>query len=206
MYKYTVAVTTLLHDFLDLAQDNDVDFSSKAWKIIREGAREESEEVTQDSTSPDDDFLDEEITSVLLDLKERMARDPNGQLKQGIQKFCQRYKQMAQQQFNDNRIASALNRFGWVFGGTVTSVQGGLLRRGRRIAVQATAAGRRRKTLSRGKSKAPSGRPMKKETQTTRTKGDSSRYHIPPRNLKPPKRLHSLSGNIALSQQNAGKW
>ena len=114
---------------------------------------------------------------------------------------------MAQQKFSDNRIASALNRFGWVFGGTVTSVQGGLLRRGRRIAVQGTASGRRRKTLSRGKSKAPSGRPVKKETQTARTNGDDlSRYHIPPRNLKPAKRLHSLLGNIAPSQQNAGKW
>ena len=98
---------------------------------------------------------------------------------------------MTAQNFSDNRIVSALNRFGWVFGGTVTSFQGGLLRRGRRIAVQATAAGRRRKTLSRDKSKVPSGRPLKKEAQTIRTKGDDlSRYHIPPRNLKPPKRSH----------------
>ena len=136
-----------------------------------------------------------------------MARDTSEQLKQGIRKFCQRYKTMTRQNFSDNRIASALNRFGWVFGGTVTSVQGGLLRRGRRIPVQATAAGRRRKTLSRGKSKVPSGRPVKKEVQITRTNGDDlSRYHIPPRNLKPRKRLHSLSENVTLCQQNAGKW
>ena len=101
-----------------------------------------------------------------LGLKQHLGRDTSEQLKQGVRKFCERYKMMTAQNFSDNRIASALNRFGWVFGGTVTSVQGGLLRRGRRIAVQATAAGRRRKTLSRGKSKAPSGRPLKKEAQT----------------------------------------
>jgi len=82
---------------------------------------------------------------------------------------------MAHQQFSDNRIASALNRFG----GTA-SVQGELLRRGRRIAVQATAAERRQKTLSRGKSKAPSSQPVKKKTQTAQTNGDNlSCYHIP---------------------------
>jgi len=152
-------------------------------------------------------LLGEEITSVLMDLKQRLERDTSEQLKQGVRKFCERYKEMTKQNFSDNRIASALNRFGWVFGGTVTSIQGGLLRRGRRIAVQATAAGRRRKTLSRGKSKAPPGRPLKKEVQTIRTSGDDlSRYRIPPRNLKPPKRLHSLSRNITLCQQNAGKW
>ena len=47
----------------------------------------------------------------------------------------------------------------------------------------------------------------KKETNIKRTKGnDLARYHIPARKLKPSKRLHSLSTNIALSQQNAGKW
>ena len=184
--------------------------------MVREGARDDSErveacedteEATQDSTALEKRMLDEEITSVMMDLKQRLERDTSDQLKLGVRKFCERYKMMTKQNFSDNRIASALNRFGWVFGGTVTGVQGGLLRRGRRIAVQATAAGRRRKTLSRGKSKAPPGRPVKKEVQTIRTSGDDlSRYHIPPRNLKPPKRLHSLSKNITLCQQNAGKW
>ena len=114
---------------------------------------------------------------------------------------------MSVQKFSNNRIASAFNRFGWVFGGNITSIQGGILRRGRRIVVQASAAGRRRKTLSRGKAKVTPGRPIKNENSTRRTQGnDNSKYFIPPRNLKPAKRLHSLTANIALSQQNAGKW
>ena len=59
-------------------------------------------------------------------------------------------KKMLQQSPNYNTLTSAFHKFGWVFGGTITR-QVGALRHGRRISVQATAAGRRRKTLSRGK-------------------------------------------------------
>ena len=193
--------------------DTSVEFPSNDWKIIKDSADDVSDiPITEDVVIPpnsldEDDSLDEEITSAFKDIKERLANDTSGQLKLGVRKFCQRYRMMSKQKFSNNRIASAFNKFGWVFGGSVTSVQGGLLRRGRRITVQATAAGRRRKTLSRGKSKAPSGRPVKKEAQIKHTKSnDLSHYQIPPRNLKPSKRLHSLSVNIALSQQNAGKW
>ena len=106
------------------------------------------------------------------------------------------------------KVFPCLFRFGWVFAaGNATSFQGGMLCRGRRIAVQATAAGRRRKTLSRGKSKAPTGRPLKSEIQIRRsTAKDQSCYFILPRNMKPPKRLHSLTTNVSLCQQNAWKW
>lgn len=182
--------------------------------MMKEGAADDSDKaVTQEvtilpSSIDEKDTLDEEITAVFEDMKKRLANDTSGQFKLGVKKFCQRYKMMSQQKFSDNRIASSFNKFGWVFGGSVTSVQGGLLRQGRRIAVQATAAGRRRKTLTRGKAKAPPGRPVKKEANIARTKSELpvSRYHIPPRNQKPPKRLHSLSKNVELSQQNAGKW
>ena len=94
----------------------------------------------------------------------------------------------------NNRIASAFNRFGWVFGGNITSIQGGILRREKRIAVQASAAGRRRKTLSRGKAKVTPGRPVKNENSTRQTQGnDNTKYIILTRNLKPAKRLHSLT-------------
>ena len=45
----------------------------------------------------------------------------------------------------------ALNRFGWVFGGSVSAQKFGRLRHGRRINVQATGAGRRRRGMKRGK-------------------------------------------------------
>ena len=189
-----------------------------AWKIVKEDAKdacndepnEEAQVLLETAEVPCADMpnaLEVDLSSIFRDLRERVSHDTSGQLQAGLQKFCNRYKQMCEQTFSNNRIASAFNKFGWVFGGNATSFQGGVLRRGRRIAVQATAAGRRRKTLSRGKSKAPSGRPLKSELQIKRTESkEQNRYFIPPRNMKPPKRLHSLSTNVSLCQQNAGKW
>ncbi len=80
-----------------------------------------------------------------------------------------------------------------------------MLRRGRHINVQATAVGRRRKTLSRWKAKAPSGRPAAAESETICTNGSTLSYHLPSRNtiLKPP---NSLTANISVSQQDARCW
>ena len=147
-----------------------MDFSSNAWEMIKEGANDTGDKVvTEDMTIipnsfDEEDSLKKEVTSIFKDMKKHLANDTSGHLKLGVRKFCQRYRMISNEKFSDNQIVSAFNKFGWVFGGSVTSVQGGLLRRGRRITVQATAAGRRRKTLSRGKSKAPSGQPLKKET------------------------------------------
>ena len=101
-----------------------------------------------------------------------------------------------------NILTFAFHKFGWVFGGTITR-QVGALRHGRRISVQATAAGCCCKTLSRGKQRIHLGRPVKLETSTQRTTGGA--ISIPTRNLKPQKRLHSLSKNVQLGQQNAVK-
>ena len=107
---------------------------------------------------------------------------------------------MVKQRFLNNTLASVLHKYRWVFGGTVTR-QAGVLRHGRRIPVQATAAGRRCKILSRGKAKAQAGRPVKYQGLVKRTKSKAlSQYHLPIRNAKPPKRQHSLSGNIQLCQ------
>jgi len=193
---------------------------SNSWNTVKEDAKdicndvtlEETEEVSHEaaevSCTDMPNTFTEDLLSIFNDLKDRLSHDTSGQLQAGIQKFCSRYKQMCEQRFSTNRIASAFNRFGWVFAaGNATSFQGGMLCRGRRIAVQATAAGRRRKTLSRGKSKAPTGRPLKSEIQIRQsTAKGQSRYFIPPRNMKPPKRLHSLTTNVSTCQQNAGKW
>ena len=195
-------ITTESNDFTD--------FSSNAWKVITEDAQDQDDNevmTTIVKSTPDATAVTSDLTIIIEDLKQSLEQDTSGQLKQGVQKFCQRYQQMSVQKFSNNRIASAFNRFGWVFGGNITSIQGGILRRGRRIAVQASAAGRRRKTLSRGKAKVTPGRPVKNENSTRQTQGnDNAKYIIPTRNLKPAKRLHSLTANIALSQQNAGKW
>ncbi len=82
--------------------------------------------------------------------------------------------------------------------GQSKNTQGGFLRRGRRIPVNAKASGRRRGTLSRGKAKVTPGRPKhacypRTNTMTTRKPAKG-------------KRLHSLSANTAVGIQNAGKW
>ena len=184
-----------------------------AWNTVKEDAihtgekRLQEETVLHEEAEVSCNTVEEGLSSVFNDLKDRISQDKSGQLQTGIQKFCNRYKSMCEQTFSTNRIASAFNKFGWVFGGTSSSFQGGMLRRGRRITVQATAAGRRRKTLSRGKGKAPSGRPLKSELQIKRTTSDDQqRYFIRPRNMKPSKRLHSLITNVSMCQQNAGKW
>ena len=130
-------ITTESNDFTD--------FSSNAWKVITEDAQDQDDNevmTTIVKSTPDATAVTSDLTIIIEDLKQRPEQDTSGQLKQGVQKFCQRYQQMSVQKFSNNRIASAFNCFGWVFGGNITSIQGGILRRGRRIAVQVSAAGR----------------------------------------------------------------
>ena len=53
---------------------------------------------------------------------------------------------------------SAFYNFGSCFEGIITSQQSGILRRGRRIPIQAKSAGRRRKRATRGKAAVTAGR------------------------------------------------
>ena len=208
---------------VDCVEETAFDFSSNSWKIIKEGALDDTLDDSQHLVMPSNidsrstvSILDtqqcgstsllQDIEFVFNDLKERVKSDSDNHLSTGVKKFCERYKKMLQQSPNYNTLTSAFHKFGWVFGGTITR-QVGTLRHGRRISVQAIAAGRRRKTLSRGKQRTQLGRPVKLESSTQRTKGGAvSRYNIPARNSKPPKRLHSFSTNVQLGQQNAGKW
>ena len=61
-------------------------------------------------------------------------------------------------------IASSFHCFGSVPRGQLTRIQGGGIRRGRRIPVQATASGRR-KYGSKGKAPAPPGRKLKNKVK-----------------------------------------
>ena len=135
--------------------------------MVKEDAKDQDDKDVTTTPQPAKDSsnviaISHNLITIMKDLQQRLEKDTSGQ---GVEKFFQRYQQMTMLKFSNNRIASALNRFGWVFGGSITNVQGGILRRGRRIAVQATAAGRRRKTLSRGKAKVTAGRPVKNESR-----------------------------------------
>jgi len=80
-----------------------------------------------------------DINEFADDLKKRVKE--NEAVAQGAQTLLRRYKAMRTCKFANSQISSALHRFGWVFGGSVKSTQGDHSRRGRRIPVNALAAG-----------------------------------------------------------------
>jgi len=87
-------------------------------------------------------------------------------------------------------------------------------RSGRQIHVQPTAAGRRRKSASRGNHAEISGRPvkMKRVSDKENDPSEASRYALPTRkNQNKRKRKHALklaidAGTQNAGTQNAGKW
>ena len=140
---------------------------------------------------PDVETICSLIDSVAQNLKQRLRDQPlDRQLLLGSHKFVQRYHAHK----SNVMLASALHRFGWVLGGSVTSQRFGKLRHGKRISVQATAAGRRRKGAKKGKGPLVSGRPVR------------DRHVMSIRNEPKGKRVHSLSNSIIKGTQNAGKW
>ena len=198
-----------LHSCTSSSVDNTemfhADFTSPSFDLIRAGARADDVDANL-SVSEVEDYRQRvqgaclQIDKFAEDLKKRLEGACNEQLLFGIEKFVTPYGK-----FKDSipLLTSSLYRFGWTFGGTITSKKGGHLRHGRRISVQATAAGRRKGSKSRGKARATPGKPVK---SARNGKKDPSRYHLPTR--RPPKgrRPHSLRANIDKGCQNAGKW
>ena len=132
-------------------------------------------------------------------------REP--QLTSGVSKFLSRFSKFSSTR-SHSKLATAFHQFGWEMG-TTTTLQAGQLRHGKRIAVQATAAGRRKKGKSRGKGKEVAGRPTKSSVTTQSgpsTFSSTSRHAMPTRKDTKGRRLHLLSHNIELGKQNAGKW
>ena len=142
-----------------------------------------------------------QISTIANDLKEKLEGTTNEQLLFGVEKFVSRYSKLKN---SVPLLTSSLHHFGWTFGGTITSNKGGHWRYGRRIAVQATAAGRR-KGKSRGKSRATPGKIVKTATVSIK-ESNTSRYHLPTRKLPKRRRPHSLKTSIDKGHQNAGKW
>ena len=143
--------------------------------------------------------LEVKLEEVFQDLKSKL-KENDPQINTGVQKFIDRYNTMK----SNALLASALHQFGLMYAGVATSRQGGRLRRGPRIPIQATAAGRR-KYGSRGKSAAPKGRPSMHCTSKPNT-SSTNRHMMPVRREPKGKRPHSLAANIRAWQQNAGKW
>ena len=144
-----------LHSNVSNCEDTDMfhaDFNSLSFDLIRAGARDDSINAKV-SESQSEDYRQRaqnaclQISTIANDLKEKLEGTTNEQLLFGVEKFVSRYSKLKN---SVPLLTSSLHRFGWTFGGTITSNKGGHLRYGRRIAVQATAA-ERRKGKSRGK-------------------------------------------------------
>ena len=152
-----------------------------------------------ESISVDIDDVLQQLESFNKDIVLRVKWSPL--VAKGMKTFLRRYKNLTSIEGSATaRLSSALTRFGWVFGGTVKSTKCGYFRRGKRIPVNAKAAGRRRGKISRGKAKAPSGRPV------AYTPWPASNMEMPIRRATSGKRLHSLKQSIIKGTQNAGKW
>ena len=105
-----------------------------------------------------DDIL-QQLKEFSEDITERIKSTPI--VADAMKTFLRRYKLLTKQGgFVNARLSSALHHFGWVFGGTVSRKDhNGRFRRGRRIPINAKAAGRRRGTTTRGKAVMLQGRP-----------------------------------------------
>ncbi len=139
------------------------------------------------------------IDSLAQSLTEGLASEDDQLIKE-TEKFLTRFTALSQLP-SKAKPASALHTFGSEQRGT--TIQSGLLQRGKRIGVQFTATGRRKY----GKAPAEPGRPVK-TTSAVPHKLCTSRYTMPKRfcNQVTKKRAHSLPQNIRLQQQNGGKW
>ena len=184
---------------------NSPDFSGSVGDLIQFSAMDSDPEQLHTTTGTATSFNTDELVKLIEEFAQDITSrvQSNTSVAQGMQTFLRRYKSLTESgKFHNARLSSALHRFGWVFGGTIRSTQGGYLRRGRRIPVNAQAAGRRRKSVSRGNAKLPPGRPK----GLTLAQYPPSRYAMPNRKEARGKRLHSLKDSISKGRQNAGKW
>ena len=140
------------HDEIEEAGASTERVEASCWSTI--GEYNEEEDEADESLPEADNNLDpmmpsQELELVLEDLKMRL-QDQDLQLQSG-EKIYNKMKTSA-------LMASCFHNFGSLHGGTVTNIQGGGVRPGRHIPVQATASGRH-KLGTNGKAPAPSGRP-----------------------------------------------
>ena len=184
------------------------DFSSPTWDFIRAGAQEDDGEGTGSNNYEQEDTQDKieelccAIDQMTEDLKQRVREAHDEQIRIAVGKFTSRYNKLCK--VSTPQLTSALHRFGWVFGGSVTNMKGGQIRHGRRIAVQATAAGRRRRGIARGSARAIPGKPAGGSAGLYNK--ENSRYILPTRRQSKGKRPHSLNLSVSQGHQNAGKW
>lgn len=180
-------------------------FSTTGWDALQSGTMESDSDHSEHRTEEAEHIeLHNKINSMAEVLKD-MLKSHNPQLISGVSTFLTKFNKLSAAR-SQSKLVSALHQFGWEMAAT-TVLKAGQLRHGKRIAVQATAAGRRRKGRSKGKGKEIAGRPPKSSALILGSSiSTTSRYCMPVRNEPKGRRLHSLLQNINSGQQNAGKW
>ena len=178
------------------------DFTQSCWALIRAGAKEDTGE-TEVTDEAKQSLLLNNIDRIAGILKDAVTGDDH-QLSSGTEKFLKRF--IALYSFPSKaRLTSALHCFGSEHHGISKSLKSGLLRRGKRIRIQATATGRR-KFGTKGKGPAQPGRPRSRKLAIPRKQASRYTLSVRRQNQTKQKRRHSLSANIKLGRQNAGKW
>lgn len=150
-----------------------------------------------------------DLRDVVDDMCERVrCKDP--QFNSGVQTFRARYNGMLSNKYPTLSLASALHHFNCTAANYKRAGIVGSNRSGRRIHVQPTAAGRRRKSASRGNQAEICGRPakLKRVSDKENNQSEANRYMLPARkkNQNRIKRKHALKLCIDAGTQNAGKW
>ena len=133
-------------------------FDGIEWDLIRAGAMDIDEQTEHSSDHDQTQELCDKIDSMACSLK-GMIQSGDPQLLSGVAKFIGRFEKLSAPRLRP-KLASAFDQFGWEMG-TTTTTQAGQLWHGKRIAVQATAAERRKSVKSRGKGRQVSGRHSK---------------------------------------------
>ena len=184
------------------ANDHGQECSQAIWAVVEEDAKDMikiEKEAKENNCGEDMNELELKLDKIFQNMKSKLKeKDP--QINAGIKRFIDRYNNMK----SNALLASALNQFGSMYAGVATSHYGGRLRRGPRIPIQATAAGRR-KYGGRGKGVAPKGRRSIHCTSKPPT-ALVNRHVMQVRREPKGKRPHNLAANIRDGQQNAGKW
>ncbi len=121
------------------------------------------------------DQLCQVVDLISEDIKKQLRADVMFQ--QSIEKFTTTYNKLSTKSTNSHLI-TAFHKFGWCFGGSVTRKNYGVLRRGRRIPIQAKSAGKR-KSIHRGKAAAAPGRASAAVTKNQKETEKDDRYFIP---------------------------
>ena len=114
-----------------VADSSQPDFSASCWDHFRMGEMNENPAVetlpTQQDQHTQQSELCQRIDVITDDMKKRLMADTIFQ--QSAEKFVTTYEKLSSKPTSAH-ITSALHKFGWCYGGTITSQQGGVLRRG----------------------------------------------------------------------------